>query len=298
MKNKKLISFILLISIVPTFSLNAEKKGTEKFVNDCLAMYTREWAALFAHEMGHALAVALLTGAKENTVHLGSYPHHKVKMFTAPGNKDAFIKFHSIFPSAGYTKFSPWSKSKWKNVAICLAGPLCGALTYYLFNLYRTYKFYKKSKIKWTWKQLLKESLIDMNIVRHMAINLIPFESNDGAQIVRSINGRNGGKTFINDIGYKIMFLIAVPIILEACRNKFHKTLNLTSVGKKTGVYKKYADEQIVLSGNIALMSVLNKVVATVVQNNGQTDLDIFDISIPITLAYSQYPRAFKNVYD
>jgi hypothetical protein len=270
-----------------------------EFCIDFLKLYLKDFVAMTAHELGHAIASNIFSDSSID-INVGvSRMDDGAKLFEIP-QKPSSLSINSIFPTGGFANVNFSQNSTLKNVAICLAGPICGALTYYFFNIYATYQLYKKHKIKWTLKKLLKESAYSTDAVAHLLSSLFPLGTNDGADSLIKLFPKSESEILditCNDY-YKASIGVLIDFIFTENARAIHNKLNCTALASRTGAYKKHFYETIIRQGNRYLMLLAHK--ALIAAKHGKNTMFEPNDAAKITfmLLYQQYFRAVKIVYS
>ena len=192
-----------LNSMVPNKRLipyNSSQSIKKEIAKNLLSTFVQDWIALLSHELGHATASKILAGCPFE-IHLGQSKIEIAKMFEGL-TLGPFI-IHSILPSGG------WSHCKREHnalsdITISLSGPITGALSYFLINLYCL----KKSS-GLTWQQIIQRATLQPNIFAHLFRNLIPVRNNDGAKILYKIN------KYLRNIFYDRRYIVTRHLLIN-----------------------------------------------------------------------------------
>jgi len=276
----------------------------KQYLRDFGCLILRDWVALISHEFGHAVAAKLLINSKYPVkVHLGTGPE-KTKIISVGGQA---VKIHSILPVKGWTEV-PKSASRWKNVLIALAGPICGALAYYFMSL---------SKLAWNQsgkkenfdKSIFVKALFDFDIYKELIKNLIPKGTNDGAHILREffpqIDTNSSGWNLIAGLTQIIVKSFAKKGVFNLAANYEYR--NLADSPEKAVLKEKFKHkigaQNSIKSINRFLMSFSNNSAGTLKnlitkKKFGLNDIDITPMDI-LNLAYNlaTSPGKIKEFY-
>lgn len=257
----------------------------KSFAKDVFELYLKDMAALIAHELGHAFASKLLLPGSNPSIDLGKNFSDKTEIFKIPGDGKSFITIHSPIPIGGYTKGIALNNSPLRNITVMLSGPICGALTYYLLNLYSSYKLYEKHNIDWTWGRLLRRALLNGNMWRHLVNNLVPIGKNDGGKIVEQLDP----SLQTTNTAYTTIATAIAILITNSINNK---------ISKKLGD-DKYLIREEIASGNQFIMKFAHKLAAAAVSKFKTTDFNEMDAVYLLFILFSQpnYFQALNAIY-
>jgi hypothetical protein len=258
MNNKKAI--LLFTLIVSMQFQQAKSFNVSEYLADFAKIWAREWIAAITHETGHASMLKLLE-KKQFNIHLGAEGKtFSTKLFGEKGLGNKYIKLYSIFPVGGYVDPGniprKTKKAKLKRIILLLAGPLAGALTYYLINVVQgriTYKSYR-SNGKVNWPDILKSSFYDTSIFNHLFRNLFPILGNDGQKILEEISPYF--KKIFNTAEWTICSLVIHQLSPWPIDKYVTKSL---TTWKKFDI-KKFNEQEIIKYGSINSMILLNKI--------------------------------------
>jgi len=249
------------------------------------------------HELGHALAGKAFTKSPID-IHIGYPSEDKFNLFHA--GKEP-ITIHTPFPFSGWTNLQE-SNSLTKNILTCLAGPLLGALTYYIFSIHETYQNYKKNNVLWKWTKLFKDALLETDIYSHLVVSLLPIYNNDGAKILKKFypTADTNNHLYATAIEIFMKFLIQdkISFKIHTERNKKRYTL-----GNKEHLFMH---KEIVKNGNRIFFLLTHKLLAAIKYGYDKEDFSLtydttFDsrdvVDIMYLILYQKYFKTIKKMY-
>lgn len=287
----------------PTWHSRAKKSfNSKEFCKDLAILFAKDWVAKLANLFGGALVNNAFTGQPVDvTMGLPAFAPmiDNVNLFRIG---EPPLTLRTFLPVGGF-EASRQTDSKLKNIACSLAGPVCGALAYYFMNICSTMQKYKKHKIPWKLSKLLKESLLDADIYRHLVTNLFPRGYNSGAQILREFFPNAP----TNDRFYMAGSHVLVHLFLdEKIVETIDKQLNKNAYESiKTKSYQ-FVDRENIKAGNRFLFSLTHKTLAAIRCANNNNDFDIsrdtaFNendaFNLALLLLYQDYFKSLQAVY-
>jgi len=288
---KRLLAFVLTTALfIPNVApkpINTDQ--VKAFAKDAAWLYAKDWTALIAHELGHAIAGKILLDAPLK-ISLGRKNEKTSFMSPKFSYKNNSVTLTSILPVAGWTDF-PHSTSWWRNVAITLAGPIAGSITYYLLNVLENgVKRYKKDKPLSI--ALLKDAFLEPDVYFHLFGNLFLEGENDGAQILKTFFPKLKTDHLVFTIGQGAACFIAALITCEIIQKQLPKTERA-----------RFAHTVNLKSGNRFLMQCANNTASTLANYFSEDNFEFEDIDfkagdlVGLAAFLQSYPDALQYLY-
>lgn len=290
---KKFFCSLLILATLSSPALPRPKFDTKAFCKDLAKLWAKDLVAILAHELGHALAAKAFTNSPID-IHVGDptskIPTDHANLFRLGSPP---VTLHTFLPISGWAMAHP-NDSRFKNILTCLAGPLCGALAYYLFSLYEVYQEFKKHNIPWTTKKLFKRALFGSDIYIHLIESLFPLAHNDGAHILKEFYP----KIDTDNRLYVPAAKVIIGLIIDAAV--------LTELQKKHRYDSLFFDKENIKTGNRFFFSMTHKLLAAIKCNQQKENFTItndttFDgsdvVSLLYMLLYKTYFASLKRVY-
>jgi len=263
------------------------------FAKDFFSVFAKDWFVQVVQEMATVATIKILTGQNTETC-LGKGDEDRFTLFDKStefgGSKvkiNSFLPVESQTISSGIPLKGGISSTAKKDIIILLFKPICGALAYYLINVYKNYGKYKK---RWSWKKIFVNSLLDIDHFWHLIDELLPNGENNGGKIIKALDGEANTNGFMLYFLNQVAKLGMTELIWKMRKGKFIDSYKLKQ-------------EDIVRMGNRAIMRLSNKSLCAikeeVVNSNSSifnTDFDREDIGRLLYL-YFWYLDAAGELY-